>query len=264
MNSIRKELEERKHCLIQHEKRILARLQKAPEGTLRVSRSKGKVQYYHRRMPSERKGKYIRKEDEFLARALAQKEYDIRMVGILRREMKAIESFLGTMPQEGFETVYESLTAARKELVVPETLTDEMFLQQWQQTGYRGKDFPDEYPELLTEKGERVRSKSEIIIADQLYRHRIPYRYECPLQLEGFGTVYPDFTILNIRKREQLFWEHMGMMDVPEYAEKAIRKIAAYQANGIFPGEKLILTYETGTNPINIRQVKEMILKYCE
>ena len=43
---------------------------------------------------------------------------------------------------------------------------------------------------------------------------------------------------------KELYWEHMGMMDNGEYAEKAVRKISAYYQNGIYPGEALILTFE--------------------
>ena len=108
-------------------------------------------------------------------------------------------------------------------------------------------------------KGERVRSKSEVIIADMLSKEGIPYRYEYPLYIKGFGKIYPDFTVLNIKKREELLWEHFGMMDDAEYAEAAIRKIATYEQNGIYPGEKLILTYETRKNPINQRVINGLI-----
>lgn len=52
-----------------------------------------------------------------------------------------------------------------------------------------------------------MRSKSEVIIADLLNKEGIPYRYEFPLYLKEFNTVYPDFTILNVRKRKEIYWE---------------------------------------------------------
>ena len=66
-------------------------------------------------------------------------------------------------------------------------------------------------------------SKSEIILADLLNRNGIPYRYEYPVHLKGWGKVYPDFTLLDVRKRREIYWEHFGMMDDSEYAEKAIQ-----------------------------------------
>lgn len=54
------------------------------------------------------------------------------------------------------------------------------------------------------------------------------------------------------------------MMDDPVYAEKAIKKIAAYEKNGIFPGENLILTYETRTSPIEQKVVALLIERYLK
>lgn len=50
---------------------------------------------------------------------------------------------------------------------------------------------------------ERVRSKSEKILADYFYRRKIPYKYECPLTLKGVGTVYPDFTFLSPKTKKK-------------------------------------------------------------
>lgn len=37
----------------------------------------------------------------------------------------------------------------------------------------------------ITDKGERVKSKSELTIANALYRSKIPYKYECPIILHN-------------------------------------------------------------------------------
>ena len=111
-------------------------------------------------------------------------------------------------------------------------------------------------------KDERVRSKSELIFADMLSKGGVPYRYEYPMYLRGMGKIYPDFTVLNVKKRKEMFWEHFGMMDDPTYVESAIKKIATYEQNGIFPGENLIMTFETRKNSINQRLVKGLIEHY--
>jgi hypothetical protein len=46
-----------------------------------------------------------------------------------------------------------------------------------------------------TERGELVRSKSELVIADKLYARGIDYAYEQPLVLPNGHIRYPDFTI---------------------------------------------------------------------
>ena len=117
-------------------------------------------------------------------------------------------------------------------------------------------------PVILTEKGERVRSKSEKILADFFYRNNISYKYEKPLNLSGYGIVYPDFTFLSRKLRKEIYWEHEGMMDKPEYAIKAVKKLNSYQMNGILPGERLILTFETEQDVLNTRIVSELADKY--
>ena len=109
-----------------------------------------------------------------------------------------------------------------------------------------------------------MRSKSELIIADLLYKEGVPYRYEYPLYLNGLGRIYPDFTVLNTKERKELHWEHLGMMDDAEYAENALRRIAVYEKNGIFPGENLILTHETRKNPLDQKIIKMMIANYLK
>ena len=118
------------------------------------------------------------------------------------------------------------------------------------------KGFTEDAPEFYTAKGEQVRSKSEILIADTLYRKNIPYCYERPLEFPGAGRIHPDFTILRRSDRKEVYWEHLGMMDDPEYAANALMRIDLYERNGIFPGDRLILTHETGRQPLRTRLIE--------
>ena len=52
------------------------------------------------------------------------------------------------------------------------------------------------------------------------------------------------------------------MMDKPEYVKKAIRKINTYQMNKIYPGERLILTFETEQDVLDSRIVSELVDRY--
>ena len=90
----------------------------------------------------------------------------------------------------------------------------------------------------------------------------IPYHYEKPLHINGYRTIYPDYTVLNVRTRREYYWEHFGIMHQPDYCEKAIKKIESMQRNGIFIGDKLILTFESLNHPLNIRIVEGLIKKY--
>jgi len=87
--------------------------------------------------------------------------------------------------------------------------------------------------------GDMVRSKSEVIIANLLHQHQVPFLYE-RLLFAGNGTVYlPDFTVT--WGGETFYWEHLGLLDQPSYAEEWSRKQAWY--DHWFPG-RLITTQE--------------------
>ena len=109
-----------------------------------------------------------------------------------------------------------------------------------------------------------MRSKSELIIANALEQCGVPYRYEYPLYLKGIGTVYPDFTCLNINKRKEIVWEHFGMMDNISYANKNIAKIQTYNQNGFFPGKNMIMTFETSQNAISSNIIQNMIKEFLQ
>lgn len=85
---------------------------------------------------------------------------------------------------------------------------------------------------------------------------------KAPLHLNGYGTIHPDFTVLNVKERKEYYWEHMGKMDEPEYIEKALQRINAYEKNDIFPGNRLILSHETLKYPINSRNIEKLIFQY--
>ena len=154
------------------------------------------------------------------------------------------------------------LHTQRQLLVTPVEPIWEKELAKWYDSEYHGKEFYEGTAEIVTEKGERVRSKSEKILADYFYRNNILYQYEKPLYLKGYGTIYPDFTFLSKKTRKEIYWEHEGMMDKPEYAKSAVKKIESYQRNGIHLGERLILTFETELSVLNSQIVEELVEKY--
>lgn len=79
------------------------------------------------------------------------------------------------------------------------------------------------------------------------------------LKLAGCGTVYPDFTILDVMRRREIIFEHFGMMDNPEYANKAISKINAYIRNGYMLGDNFMFTFESRQQPIDMKNFEKQI-----
>ena len=125
-----------------------------------------------------------------------------------------------------------------------------------------GDTFFDEKLIHKTARGELVRSKSEVIIANVLNAKDDAYRYECPLDLGSGLRFYPDFMILSRKTRKVILWEHFGMMGNPEYAENAVAKIHLYQKHGYFLGDNLIATFESQGHPLDPEDVRRIASKY--
>ena len=97
-----------------------------------------------------------------------------------------------------------------------------------------------------TVKGDKVRSKSEVIIANLLADNGIIYEYEKKLEYANGRWIEPDFTIIK-EDGTELYWEHLGMLGVESYDNRWLKKQDIYEE--YFP-DKLIITYE-GANITN-------------
>ena len=118
-----------------------------------------------------------------------------------------------------------------------------------------------------TSRGEMVRSKSEVIIADRLAALGVEYIYEHPLSIGG-ATKYPDFMIEDMESGNTFYWEHCGMLHVPSYRRRWEEKLAWYKANGISPHEDgggengtLIVTNESAQGAISSQEIEQIIRK---
>ena len=153
---------------------------------------------------------------------------------------------------------------ARQKLITPVTFTDQQYIENWQNITWHPRPFAADAPEFFTARNEQVRSKSEVIIADTLSRHNIPYRYEYPLELKNGDIYHPDFLCLNVRTRQEFIWEHFGMMNSPAYASRTVSKLKVFSENNILPGKNLIITMETADLQLSSRQVENLIKEYLE
>ena len=239
-----------------------AELSTAPEGHLRVLDRKTYAEYYWRTKASDPNGKFLPKKKWNIARGLAQKDYDSKLVSTAKKELKLITKYLDFAEANDMSKVFDDLSNKRKELVKPFRLPDEDYIKIWTERDYDRMGFENDSAEYYSNNGIRVRSKSEIIIANMLEKYNVPFRYEYPLKLNRKWTVRPDFTCLNVRTRQEFIWEHFGMMDDEEYANKNITKISNYEEGGYLSGRNLIMTFESLRCPLNTNIVKLMINTY--
>jgi ATP-dependent exoDNAse (exonuclease V) alpha subunit len=167
------------------------------------------------------------------------------------------------------ELIYTALTRSKDRLILLLEGSDPSFLYDLIRTsetarrsttlfavGIRGQDrlaegggqpSRDRYAEHLiyrTSRGEMVRSKSELLIAEKLNALGINYHYERPL--EGAvepGRLRPDFSFID-DSGDVLIWEHLGRMDRADYVEGWKWKKNWYSLNGYAEGRNLFTSTE--------------------
>lgn len=232
------------------------------DSRLRISKSNGTAQYYLVNSDTSSQGKYIPKKSISIAKDIAQGEYNKDVICELERELRIIEKTILSYKKSSVEGVYDRLNENRKVLINPIILPDNEYIREWKENNKSDTSFMEDERKHSTVNGESVRSKSEVMIADALNRLGVPYVYESCVYVSGLGTVHADFKCLNVRVRKEIIWEHLGMMDYDEYVNKAINKINCYIMDGYYPGDNLILTYETLGVPLNGKVIEKIIHHY--
>ncbi|MGN0427366.1 MAG: hypothetical protein ACI4F0_06165 [Agathobacter sp.] len=250
-------------------KQILEQAQKMvktlPDKKLRITKQGNSIQFYVRDKATEDKnhnGKYLKVSERSLANRIAQRDYAKNIVKVVEKQLKLIQNILTQYDENEIHLQYERLSDIRKKLVKPLTMSSEEYVKMWEAAEYENWNQYEENLLFQTNKGELVRSKSEKILADKFGIMNVPYLYEKPLVLGKNVVLHPDFTLLNVERRTEYYWEHFGMMEQEDYCKKALQKLELYAMNGIFPGKNLIITMESKTNPLNMQVVEKQIEEF--
>lgn len=119
-----------------------------------------------------------------------------------------------------------------------------------------------------TSRGELVRSKSEVIVADALHDHGVDYTYEpdfCPPGADR--TLHPDFVAEDDATGDVVVWEHLGMLDRPDYAASWKRKREWYRRHGVLteedggPGPNGLLVWSDERNGMDSAAVRDQVAR---
>ena len=240
-------------------------LDKAPMGRLSLHRKNRHVYYYQKvvDITGKQKKRYLNKKEQTLISALAQKGYYEKIVQHVEEKMSLLELLLQSYEND-IDDIYEELSEEKRNLVTPIKQTFKQKIEAWQNeqvTTY------SEYPEALrfhTQRGELVRSKSELMIADYLYKNAdtLEYRYEQELTLNNQRetiTIHPDFKIFNLKTGRTFYWEHAGKMDEMKYVNGFMKKMALYSSNGFTIGKDVIITFEDLSHPLDTLQIRQAL-----
>ena len=193
-----------------------------------------------------------------MIKVLAQKDYNLKFIKAAKEELKALEKYLEIRQKKTIEESYYGMSIARRIQTTPFIIPDDQYVKKWEAKEYEPGYFEPGAKEHYSAKDERVRSKAEENIANMLKMNNVPYHYEYPFIIGG-EQKRPDFYCLNVRTKKEYLWEHFGMMDNFEDAQKNVEKINKMAANGYIHGQNCIFTFETSTLPLNTRIIQLMI-----
>ena len=203
----------------------------------------------------------IPKKQQDLARALAEKKFLEARLQDLCAEQEAIHAFLKHYQRHTSKVAQLLNKPAYRTLLSSSVKPVSQELAEWANEPFETNMT---HPEQLRHpclSGHMVRSKSEVLIAQSLFTHQIPFRYECSLKL-GEVTVFPDFTLRHPESGNFFIWEHFGKMDYAPYAQNAFQKMQLYNSFGYVPTINLITTYETKEHPLTTKAIEHVIQQY--
>ena len=241
------------HFIQEQIDQIQNELNKLPDGKLLISQD-GKYRKWY--VSNGHTKVYIPKKNRHLAEQLAQKKYLTKKLEGFLREKQAIEAYLRIQSEHVTCPEVTILSDSEYTQLLSSYFKPNAYeLRQWASEEYERNP---NYPEHLihkTSSGIMVRSKSEAMIERFLYTNKIPFRYECALNINHV-TFYPDFTILHPETRKIYYWEHFGRMDDENYCDNYLMKMNLYIKNGIIPTINLITTYETKSQPLDMDEIE--------
>ena len=238
-----------------------------------LSVNKDRNGYKWRMLQNQPDGSYKRitlsKSQRSLAEQAAQKSLIIARLEDLEQELQACNNYLKVYASRNQKLPEEVITREQQILINPGYLellqnqiaSREAELLQWEQEDYpNGRDY---YPENLNVPvwdGLVVRSKSERTIALMLREARLHFRYEWKQNIAGI--MLPDFTVVHPRDGRYFYIEHAGLIERKNYRMKHLRMLDQYAEGGIYPDDRLIITYETEEKPLDVRDVKQKINRF--
>ncbi len=235
-----------------------SQLKRCPEGKLVCYSYSKKGTVYHswRKeiiVDNKKKRIYLPKENDEEAKSLAKKNFLTRLLHDKKNELAAVQAYLSRRRPNQYEKMLDQDSPYRELLINA---------GDWEYQPYEKSNDHPEHLLVKAPKNELVRSKSEAMIAQALFNHQIPYRYEYIHDFGGYPTA-SDFTILHPKTNEEHIWEHFGLADDPKYINGNIAvKIPRYLMNGYLPGHNFIMTFEDEKHPLSYQDIEEIIQKY--
>lgn len=231
-----------------------------PDGRLSVHKVGGR-DYYYRHVGKDRT--YIPVSETELIDQLKKKRFLMESIHTIDKNCKTLAQLQQSYQSIDADDIMHSLPDTYQTpsawSITQEPVSDP---EKWACANYRKNSSHPEALRHRTIKGDLVRSKSEVIIANALFTKGIPYRYDEVITI-GDITVSPDFHILVPRTGESKLLEHFGMIHDESYRKKALWKIEAYLKSGFRPWENIIFTFDDLEGNIDAQLIDTILDTFC-
>ena len=255
------ELREMRTKLEKRRELVRIALSGCPPGYLLKTKSAGRTEFIHIYYENGMRRKKRVKEESAEAILLIKKKCLETEAGILDNNLKLLETLLKGFIPTGAGSIMAGLPENLREYFslstdMPAVYSDKE-IEQWAAAKYEQSDFMPEAKIHTTSWGLKVRSKSELLIAEKYHERGIPFRYEQVIRY-GENIIVPDFTIL--RADLKLFYhEHCGMPGNEKYMKHHKSKLDIYESLGIVPWDNLIVTYDSKDGNLDLRIIESEI-----
>lgn len=234
-------------------------IDRLPQGNLSFTEKNGKRYYTFRK---EGNVEYLGLGEPTLVTGVQQRHLEERMLKNLNENISGMKLMLKRLRSVNPVDVMKSLPSVYRNLQILRT-EDGIFadIKAWEYGGFEKNEAYADNLKHRTAKGELVRSKSEVTIANMLYDRGIPYHYEEMLWLNG-SHVAPDFTIAVRGENRVKYLEHCGLITDPGYFRNYCNKQYAYVTAGLQIGRDVFFTYEDECGSIDTRAIALLIETY--
>jgi len=249
---VREDLELQK----QLRRKYMAVMRKLPEGKLTVSVVKGGLYYYS---GTGKNRVYVGTGDRKQIKDIQKRRLLEETIKRIDQNMLLMEAFLEKYQSTELETVVKDLPKAYR-MASAVQVHSEVFInaKKWEAKTYQKSTRNEADLRHKTQKGDLVRSKSEVIIANILYGRNIPYHYEEIVSINGV-TMAPDFKIAVVSENRFKFLEHCGMISDAEYRESFLWKLRNYIEDGYVPWRDVFFTFDDLEGSIDTLTIYKII-----
>ncbi|MEA4923475.1 MAG: hypothetical protein VB031_09030 [Eubacteriaceae bacterium] len=234
-----------------------------PEGSLiKVGKSRGKTKYgsleYYQKGDGRKQKRTV--IDSAEVEKLARKKYLRESVFRVKKNIAFLERIVKEQISVAPSDIVVSLPGVYKTLPGSAFFPKESAAHRWAAEKYVMNPKKPEGRRLVSPAGYKVRSKSELIISQQLFNRNVPHRYE-PLMTDlGWDLRYsPDFAVMRPADGKLFIWEHCGLTTDPDYMFRFRKKIDDMHEMGIHESKNLIITYDDEKGNIDLPDIVAII-----